>query len=318
MAYESFPNSAHNGRAITLAEYEQLSAPLGLSGLYNYQSVYPVIGDSSGRQVKIRAGTSAIIRGCRFNNPTETIVPIPANASGNPRIDMVVLRMDREASAPNQFAINPVVIQGTAAASPVAPNWLRNETADGTGKWDIPLAQVAVANGATTITAANVTNRAWWVSGSGYVGVTGAAPPVLPGVLWFDMAAGIHYIGTITGTWRRVASDTGWVTMTAPSGWTSNPFMFSRIGDLVVMTARILRTGATLPNTVSPVMGTLGGWSRPAQAVYGTYHCSYPDHSSHVAIGADGTITFSGTGNGDAIGSGSTLYANMMWPAATA
>lgn len=81
---------------------------------------------------------------------TENVV-IADNASGNPRIDVIALEIDTGAS-PDDEATNVgqlVVIQGTPAASPTAPSLDANQ---------IKLAQVAVANGFTSITNANITD----------------------------------------------------------------------------------------------------------------------------------------------------------------
>lgn len=313
MAYESFPNTGHNNRAVTPAEFEQIAVPLGLSGLINYSGSNPVVADSSGMQVKLQAGVQASIRGSKFNNLTETVIAIGANASGNPRIDLVVLRLNR-----SNYQITPVVIAGVAAASPIAPSAVRQNTTDGTGLWDIPLCEVLVANGAATIAAGNLTHRAWWILGGGYVSQTGGRPPAEPGVTWLEANTGIQWIGTTTGTYRRVASSTGVVTIPAPAGW-SGGLNFVRLADTVHMSAAVQRTGGTLANTVSPVLATITEEYRPPVNWYGVYHCSFPDHSSHVQVRPDdGQVVFLGTANGDEITNGATLYTSMTWPAATA
>lgn len=177
MAYQSYPNNAHNGRAVNLAEHEQILRALGTSGLLDYDGNMPLFGDSTGLQTKLRNGVKASIRGTRFNNTSETIVAIGANTSGNPRIDLVVLRLDRAAADPNKFTITPVVIAGTPAASPVAPAPIRQATIDGTGVYDLPLAEVAIAHNAVTITAGNVTPRCWWLSDDGALICTATTRP---------------------------------------------------------------------------------------------------------------------------------------------
>jgi len=69
------------------------------------------------------------------------VATITANTSGNPRIDRVVAR--------NTIAsgITIHVIPGTPAASPVAPDLVT----DGVTYYDVPLAWIEVANGATKI-----------------------------------------------------------------------------------------------------------------------------------------------------------------------
>lgn len=79
-------------------------------------------------------------------------VTIGANASGNPRIDLVVIRdydgaADGGSAGADKGTIE--VVAGTPAGSPTVP------AAPG---GSIPLAQVAVANGASSIVAANITD----------------------------------------------------------------------------------------------------------------------------------------------------------------
>ena len=108
-----------------------------------------VYGDSSGRQVKAPLGT-AWVRGHFYQSTAEEVLAIGANASGNPRIDTVVLTLD-----PTANSIVLAVVAGTAAATPVPPTLTQTTT----GVYQHPLADVAVANGAATITANNVTPR---------------------------------------------------------------------------------------------------------------------------------------------------------------
>jgi microcystin-dependent protein len=79
-------------------------------------------------------------------------VPLTTNTSGNPRIDIICIEIDTSAP-PGETgggAMDIIVVEGTPASSPVAPA--------------VPddcllLAEVAVANGYTSITDANITDR---------------------------------------------------------------------------------------------------------------------------------------------------------------
>jgi len=86
-----------------------------------------------------------------INDATVNAV-IGANASGNPRIDIVTLKVDT-AATPDGNASNVgsiYVTAGTPAASPVAPATPSNH---------LLLAYVAVANGAVSIVTANITDK---------------------------------------------------------------------------------------------------------------------------------------------------------------
>lgn len=87
-------------------------------------------------------------------------VTISANSSGNARIDAVILYIDRAASA-NTTATNVALltkVTGTPAATPVAPTDAEIATSIGASNPFIRLANVAVANGASSIVTANITD----------------------------------------------------------------------------------------------------------------------------------------------------------------
>lgn len=77
---------------------------------------------------------------------------IAANASGNPRIDLIVARAVFTAGSKK---IELDVLQGTAAAAPVEPALTQNLTS----MWEEPLAAIDVASGFVTIVTANIRNR---------------------------------------------------------------------------------------------------------------------------------------------------------------
>lgn len=113
------------------------------------QNELETFGDSTGLQVKVRSGR-IFIRSHWARLASETTLAIDSNTSGNPRIDRVVARVD----ASNNI-VELDVLKGTPAGSPTAP-----AVATGAGDvWEVSLAQVAVANSASTITAANVTDE---------------------------------------------------------------------------------------------------------------------------------------------------------------
>lgn len=270
MAHESFPNDAHNGRAITLAEHEQIVAPLGLSGLLNYQGVTPVFADPSGLQVRLRAGVKASILGTRFNNLTETIIPIQGNTSGNPRIDLVVLRLRRQESAAgagDHYTIAPFVIQGIPAQTPTPPAPVRDDT-PGVGFWDVPLTWVTVPNNAAAV---SVSSQAYYISGSGYTGRDDwAKPPAEPGVLFRANDTGRTYIGTVAGTWEGLYDDSGWVNVALRAGWSvsgSGRARVRRINQVVHLSLDVFRTGGDLSGGTSAVGDVPAGFQPDATVI---------------------------------------------------
>lgn len=91
--------------------------------------------------VQVNAG-AAIVAGFSYISDDKEQLTIAANASGNPRIDRIILRVDWAAKE-----IRLAVLQGTAAATPVPETLTQSFGAT----WEISLAYVWVANGATQI-----------------------------------------------------------------------------------------------------------------------------------------------------------------------
>lgn len=98
--------------------------------------------------VEIQIG-SAVVAGYLYQNTAALTMPISSNASGNARIDTVILRVDFVAQT-----IRAVVKQGTPAASPARPSLQQDAT-----YWEVPLADVAVANGFATLAQSTISQR---------------------------------------------------------------------------------------------------------------------------------------------------------------
>lgn len=127
------------------------------SALFSKLQTTGVDGDTAGTILKVSANTGmqlnvatgfAIIRGFAYEN---TAVESLTLATGNtqPRIDLVILRLD-----PSANSIVLAVKQGTPAASPSAPALTQNAGA----VWELPLAQIAVAANTTAIGPSDITD----------------------------------------------------------------------------------------------------------------------------------------------------------------
>lgn len=99
-------------------------------------------------QIEIEIG-AALVAGYLYQNTTALSFTVGANASGNARIDTVILRVDFLGQT-----VRAAVKQGTPAASPVAPTMQQDTT-----YWEIPLGDVAVANGFGTLAQSTITQR---------------------------------------------------------------------------------------------------------------------------------------------------------------
>ena len=128
------------------SDYFYPSIPDGvIAGIGNEMAPY---GNSSGMVVYVSSGECRI-RSHRGALTAAKSLTIAAASSANPRIDLVVARVNYLTST-----ITIAVKTGTPAASPVAPT--PTQTAGST--WEIPIAQVAVAKNAATIAASDVTD----------------------------------------------------------------------------------------------------------------------------------------------------------------
>jgi hypothetical protein len=116
-----------------------------VSGELNSLAAY---ADSTGMQVKVPTGR-AWIEGFYYENDAIKTLAISAADPSNPRIDRVVVRLDRTANT-----ITAAVKTGTPAATPSAPALTQTSAT-----WEIALAQVRVNAGVASIAAGDVTDE---------------------------------------------------------------------------------------------------------------------------------------------------------------
>jgi hypothetical protein len=122
---------------------------------------------------------------------------IGANASGNPRIDAIVIKVDVGAT-PNSTASNVAtiaVVQGTPAGSPSAPNDAAIQAAVGAGNPFYRLGNVTVANAAASITNANIASTR-----------DGVILRVVGGYLRYNLATSKLQFSNDGSTWGDVGS----------------------------------------------------------------------------------------------------------------
>ena len=121
-----------------IADYEEPDDP----------SEMEVIDGDSGMQVKVRPG-ECWIRGHWGRINTVKSLNLAVGNGSNDRIDRVVARA--------RFAADLIevdVVQGTPSATPTPPPLTQNSTV-----WEIPLAQVFVAEDSTTVDASDITDE---------------------------------------------------------------------------------------------------------------------------------------------------------------
>lgn len=280
MAETSFPVA--DGTGVTDATYERLMGPVTGHGRYGFiptTSEYntPLIyADGSGRQVKCLAGKNAVIRGYRWESgTTPPVIALDANSSGNPRIDLITLRLDR-----STFQVRLAKTNGTPAASPSAPAPIQ-DSASSTGLYEIPLAQVKVASsgvsGQPIIQASDVTAVEYWREPAGYVAKSGMNPAVHHGQLVHQLDTGrvYHAVGSSLNLMAEHGTFTPVVTA---GGWSNNNVYLRRVNGWVYFQCGITSSASakaaatdllvcTIPATFRPDGHdiTMVGWMSPNQ-----------------------------------------------------
>lgn len=202
MAQSSWPSPAAS-RVITDLQYEKLVANQYVDGLVGSIADAPAVyADGSGRQVFLRASRYAQLRGHGWNSGgTDLTFSIGANTSGSTRIDLMVIGLSR-----STFDVTAYVKAGTPGSPAPA---LQLDLGD-TGIYEMPLAEITVLNGASVISAAQITPRAWYsradgASAPGSGTETRPPNPVSGTMLW---QAGTKYVwnGTL---WERASNPPG-------------------------------------------------------------------------------------------------------------
>ncbi|WP_368657624.1 hypothetical protein AB3Z07_21155 [Metabacillus halosaccharovorans] len=148
MAITYFPFDTGQGANITEEQWNKMAQQWVETGIIQrYLNELDVYADSSGMQVKVKSGSSWI-KGHYFESDAEEILSIGQSDAINPRIDRVIVRMDRGLNL-----IELAVLQGTPSVSPIPPVMTQN-----TSRWEISLAFVSVPAGAVTISSNNITD----------------------------------------------------------------------------------------------------------------------------------------------------------------
>lgn len=246
MAESSWP-SPSNSRVVDDAQYEKIGISLGpAAAVYgDFTNPQLVYGDSTGLQIKVAADRYAVVRGHAWWSGSSIFTKaIASNSSGSTRIDLVVLRLSR-----TTWDVTVQIVQGTPGAG--APSSTKDLGT--TGVYELVLAQVSVANNASTITAANVTYVATHVGSDGGLRVPNTSsnalayvPQPYPGMrVCVDATADVY---------MRNAANNGWVII-AQAG----------------MTAYVPTLTAA---TTNPVLGT-GGVAEAEYAVFNGKMCNY-------------------------------------------
>lgn len=245
---EYFPFDSGPGSSIGEAQWRKMGRLWLSSGpVQGIADGCQVTADGTGgRVVRVQSG-QLWVDGFFGEVAAQKTLPVSANSSGQPRIDTVVARAD---VTNNRVELD--VVAGTAGASPVAPALTQSATV-----WEVPLANVAVASGASSFTQGNITDRRSWAAGRvpsadpsyrppnvawGFVAEAVVSGPIVVGqgiatVAQVSMTAvsGRRYRATFNGTYRSSAStvfEVFWLLDGVPAG---NVALYEGVTDVPVV-----------------------------------------------------------------------------------
>ncbi|MEV4281995.1 hypothetical protein [Actinoplanes xinjiangensis] len=151
------------------------------------------------------------MRGFRWETDGAGLVqPIEANTSGQPHIDLAVLRLNRET-----WTVSFRIVRSVAAATPIAPAATQKYGA--TDVWEWPVATIRVtsstASGLPSIGAADVTTLDYHLAQPPMTGNSGRRSPAAWGAVWTDYDTtktfvghgGMWHLGGENGARTRIA-----------------------------------------------------------------------------------------------------------------
>lgn len=255
MASDSYPRPGFNGGIVTEANYERLASPQAGDGLIGSPSD-PALAYADGigtRTVKIRANRGALVRGFRFDSgSTDVAMTLPANTSGSTRLDLIVLRLTRAT-----WRVEETFIAGVAGSGTV-PTPVNDASF-----FDLPIASVTVANNATALGAGAVNPLAWYLGSDGQILCTASTrPPHERGRRIFETDSARALISNGVA-WLPAADDSGPVSLTLASGWSSSVNVLHRVNGQVFLALSPQRTGAAVAAGATVTLGTLSAAFRP-------------------------------------------------------
>lgn len=296
---------APSNQLTTLTQWENLYSVMGSGVIPNAGNEFIPTLDSVNRLVNIGTG-SAVIRGFFTNGSTTTSTGAPA-ASGSPRIDRLVLRLDRTAVTAANW-IKPVIITGTPAASPTAP--AIQSSLSTSGQWDLPICQYrAETNGSLT----SLIDERYKLSSPLTIMTSASRPSASPPRMgWeIDTSRLMYSDGT---TWHALASDTNWIDLSLSSGWTQGSISLATrvLNGVCFITGEI---NSTTNVGADKMIASLPAGTKPAKT---TIFEAYVTTGTTVQC-----IAYAGTGragqlwlvdNATAVDSGETLSMTRQWP----
>ncbi|QAX95002.1 minor tail protein [Streptomyces phage Sebastisaurus] len=290
-----------------LANFNSLSVPrLGMTHLFASTSEFLLNSDQTARTVSVGAGNVLIglsAGGATWAWSDTATVAVPTASSVNPRRDLIVARLTT-AAADGVNGIAVELIQGTPAATPVAPTRPANAVALG---WvDVPKSMTTFTITVTRYQGQYRDQAA--LAGRGAIAIDWAGQ--LPSASSVSTGATVYDVGT-NQRWTR-KSDSTWFT-TDPGPWKActPQNVQAKDGTNVTVTGTLyVREDSTkwelsgqltfspskdLDQLVTPALAP-SGVTRPTQNTYGSSGQTYGSTSAggvaRLALMANGSIEY--------------------------
>lgn len=180
----------------TAADWEAFFTAVQLDGVVS--GLAPTI-NSGARTASLGAG-SAYLRGYLKPVSSTTAKAVPA-ASGQDRVDRLVVRLDRDAATSATYIV-PTVLTGTAGT--VTPPAL---TRSPTGDWDLPISRWTSKSDGTLTGLVDERYGPYWFTSAARAGNLVSAAPARVGL---ELDTGQIYRSD-GSAWTLVTQDTGWI-----------------------------------------------------------------------------------------------------------
>lgn len=302
MAETSYPNPG-----VTQVQHERLMGGAGASGVFGHPADQGVVyaPNSGTREIRIRANRRALVEGYGWENDgVELVRSLAANASGSTRVDLVVLRLDRAA-----WTVTVQVVQGTPGAGAPAPTYGTGSS----GVWELPLAEVTVASGATTLGTSTVANRAWYIGSDGQIRcMPTTRPPHEAGRVVWDITSG--YLVSTGANWLVVGEDSGDTTLPLASGYTATQNHLRRRNGTVFLDLTVLRNSGQMTGGTQYTVGTLPAGFRPPDTLQTTAMVPSSGVFCTVAVRDTGAVVVNPAAT--VVSDRAIVVSHLSWPAA--
>lgn len=221
-------------------------------------------------------------------------VAIDSGAQGKNRIDLVVIRYERNASTGVE-AVSLIAIKGTpSSGAPTQPAYNAGTVMDGSIAVDMPLCSVYIS------------------------GIAPSAPTMIPPVL--ETISGLQSgvaedglaIASLQGDVASIKSDTGWLYLVGSADDLSGNYARWRAKGETVFIQAMLRRDLDLASSGSRTIGTIPEGYRPdANVETAAYLGASNGFPGTIWVTAGGDVVIGNSASGKVAGS---LYATLEYP----